>query len=57
MPTPQNGQTHSIRRQTPAKYFNLFDHFVGLGVKELMIEILNLNNVASLMPAIILKRT
>ena len=57
MPTPQNGQTHSIRRQKPAKYFNLFDHFVGLGVKELMIEILNLNNVASLMPAIILKRT
>ena len=35
-PTPQNGQTHSnIRRLLPTNCSSVFDHFVGLALKEL----------------------
>ena len=34
-PTPQNVQTHSIRRQQPTTCLSVFDHFVGLALKGL----------------------
>ena len=35
MPTPQNRLTHSIRQQMPTNCLSVFDHFVGLTLKEL----------------------
>ena len=34
-PTPQNGQTHSIRWQQPTNCLSVFDHFVGMVLKGL----------------------
>ena len=30
-----NSQLHKIRRQQPTNYLSVFDHFVGLALKEL----------------------
>ena len=38
-PTPQNGQTHSIRRQKLTNCLSVFDLFVGLALKELKSQI------------------
>ena len=39
MPTPQNGQhTQAIRRQKPANYLSVLDHFVELALKGLSIK-------------------
>ena len=35
MPTPQNGQPHSIRRLLPTNRLSVFEHFVGLALKGL----------------------
>ena len=34
-PTPQNGQTQTIRQEQPTNFLSVFDHFVGLALKGL----------------------
>ena len=41
MSTPQNGQTHTTRRQQAANRLGVFDHFAGLTLKGLKPDFIN----------------